>query len=114
MTRMYNCGDIVLMQFPFTSLTEYKIRPALVLSEKADDVIVIGIFSKVPELLEDSWFHVEETASWFIQTGLKKPSVIKTEKIAVIHRSLVKKKIGSLPDDELILIKDKIQKTLNL
>ena len=57
---------------------------------------------------------MEETAPWFIQTGLKKTSVIKTEKIAVIHKSLVKKKIGSLPDDELIPVKEKIRKTLNL
>jgi len=111
---MYNCGEIVLIQFPFTNLTESKIRPALALSEKGDDVIVIGIFSKVPEVLEESWFRVEETAPWFIQTGLKKTSVIKTEKIAVIHKSLVKKKIGSLPDDELIPVKEKIRKTLNL
>jgi len=111
---MYNCGDIILIQFPFTNLTESKIRPALALSEKGDDIIVIGIFSKIPEILEDSWFHVDETTPWFIQTGLKKTSVIKTEKIAVIHKNLVKKKIGSLPDGHLVLLKEKIRKTLNL
>ncbi len=111
---MYNCGEIILIQFPFTNLTESKLRPALALSEKGDDVIVIGIFSRVPEALEESWFRVEETAPWFIQTGLKKTSVIKTEKIAVIHKSLVKKKIGSLPGDELTLVKEKLRKALNL
>lgn len=111
---MYNCGDIVLIQFPFTNLTESKIRPAVALCEKGDDVIVIGIFSKVPEVLEDSWFSVDETTPWFIQTGLKKTSVIKTEKIAVIHKSLIKKKIGSLPDGAFVVVKEKIRKTLNL
>ena len=111
---MYNCGEILLIQFPFTSLTESKIRPALALNEMGNDVIVIGIFSKVPEVLDESWLCVEETAPWFIQTGLKKTSVIKTEKIAVIHKSLVKKKIGSLPDAELTLVKEKLHKTLNL
>jgi len=49
-----------------------------------------------------------------LQTGLKKTSVIKTEKIAVIHKSLVKKKIGLLPGDALTLVKEKLRKALNL
>jgi len=40
--------------------------------------------------------------------------IIKTEKIAVIHNSIVKKKLGSLPDDIFALVKEKLRKTLNI
>lgn len=111
---MYNSGEVVLISFPFTNLKDLKIRPALVISEKMEDIIVAGIFSKIPEALEDSWILIEENASWFTQTGLKKTSIIKTEKIAVIHTSLVKKKLGSLPDEIFALVKEKLRKTLHL
>lgn len=82
---MYNCGDIVLINFPFTNLTDSKVRPALIITEKKEDIIVLGIFSKAPDAIEDSWFLLEERTNWFNQTGLKKKSIIKTEKIAVVH-----------------------------
>jgi len=111
---MYNSGEIVLITFPFTNLTDSKIRPALVISEKREDIVVIGIFSKISEVIEDSWLQIEKNQPWFAQTGLKKTSVIKTEKIAVIHKSIVKKKIGKLPDEIFGSVKEKIRKTLNI
>ncbi len=111
---MYNSGEIVLINFPFTNLTDSKIRPALVISEKKEDVIVVGIFSKIPDVLKDSWVQIEENESYFSQTGLKKTSIIKTEKIAVIHNSIVKKKLGRLPDEIFALVKEKLRKTLNI
>jgi mRNA interferase MazF len=111
---MYNSGEIVLISFPFTNLIDAKIRPALVISESKEDIIVVGIFSKIPEVLEESWVFINEQESWFQQTGLKKASVIKTEKIAVIHNSIVRKKLGKLPDEIFVSVKVKLRKTLNL
>lgn len=110
----YNSSDIVLINFPFTNLTHTKIRPALVITIKRDDVIVLGIFSKIPDSIDDSWYLVDEIAGWFHQTGLKKASIIKTEKIVVIHNSIVKKKIGTLPEEYFITVKEKLRKTLNI
>jgi hypothetical protein len=45
---MYEPGSIVLVNFPFTDLQSSKVRPALALTTKGDDVIILGIFSKVP------------------------------------------------------------------
>ncbi|HHT9126233.1 MAG TPA: type II toxin-antitoxin system PemK/MazF family toxin [Candidatus Brocadiia bacterium] len=111
---MYRSGDIILINFPFTNLIGSKVRPALVIVEKKEDIIVIGVFSKVPGVIEDSWFLLEEDIKGFNQTGLKKRSVIKTEKIAVIHNSIVKKKLGNLPDNIFVAVKEKLRKTLNL
>lgn len=110
----FNSRDIVLVKFPFTNLSESKIRPALVLAEKKDDIVIVGIFSKVPDIIDESWFIIGDNESWFEQTGLKKTSVVKTEKITSIHNSIVIKKIGFLPESALTLIKVKLRKMLNI
>jgi mRNA interferase MazF len=110
----YKPGDIVLVNFPFTDLTSSKVRPALVLTSKGADVIILGIFSKVPEDVRETQFLIDETVEYFAVTGLKKKSIIKTEKIAVIHGSNIKKVLGSLPNTIFNTVKKKLKKTLEL
>jgi len=45
-------AKIVLIHFPFTDLTNSKLRPALVLFESEHDVVVAFISSKVPVYLQ--------------------------------------------------------------
>lgn len=111
---MHRSGDIVLVSFPFTDLTNSKIRPALVIAERKEDVIILGIFSKLPDVVEDSWVLIEEQTDWFAGTGLKKRSAIKTEKIAVIHNSIVRKRLGSLPYEIYVEVKENLRKTLGI
>ena len=110
----YRPGDIVLVNFPFTDLLSSKVRPAIITTVKGEDVIILGIFSKIPEKMNDSYFVMDETDEYFTKTGLKKRSVIKTEKIAVIHSSIIKRPLGSLPKDIFKIIKAKLKKTLEL
>lgn len=113
-TVAYKQGDIILVNFPFTDLVSSKVRPAIVITAKGEDIIILGIFSKIPEEIQDSWFVIEETAEYFTATGLKKKSIIKTEKIAVVHSSIVKKTLGSLQEDIFTKVKEKLKKTLQL
>ncbi len=41
-------GEVWLVGFPFTDLSSAKRRPALVWVTHGEDVIVLGIFSRVP------------------------------------------------------------------
>ncbi len=113
-TVTYKPGDIVLVNFPFTDLLSSKVRPAVVIATKGEDVIILGIFSKMPEKIQESWFVVDETADYFAKTGLKKKSIIKTEKIAVIHNSIIRKSLGIVPENIFATIKTKLKKTLGL
>jgi mRNA interferase MazF len=47
-------AKIVLIHFPFTDLTDSKLRPALVIHESENDVVVAFISSKIPNHLLDS------------------------------------------------------------
>lgn len=93
---IYKPGDVVLVNFPFTDLLSSKVRPAIVITTKGEDIIILGVFSKIPEIIQESWFVIDETAEYFAKTGLKKKSAIKTEKIAVIHSPIIRKRLGSL------------------
>lgn len=114
MMLTYEPGAVVLVNFPFTDLQSSKVRPALVLTEKGDDVIILGMFSKVPDEIRTSWIRVDETEKDFYLTGLKKTSVIKTEKITVLHRSLIRMKLGHLSPDLFRQVKKVLAKTLEL
>jgi len=110
----YEPGTVVLVNFPFTDLQSSKVRPALVLTAKGDDVIILGIFSKIPEEVRPSWIRIDETGKDFHLTGLKKTSVIKTEKITVLHRSLIKKELGHLSPEFFKEVKRVLAKALEI
>lgn len=72
MIPTYEPGAVVLVNFPFTDLQSSKVRPALIITVKGDDVIILGIFSKVPDEVRSSWIRVDEIEKDFHLTGLKK------------------------------------------
>jgi mRNA interferase MazF len=110
----YKPGTVLLVNFPFTDLQSSKVRPALVLTAKGDDVIILGIFSKIPDEVKASWIRIDEAGKDFLLTGLKKTSLIKTEKITVIHRSLIKKELGHLSPELFKQVKRVLAKTLEI
>lgn len=99
-------GSIVLIRYPFTDLTSFKVRPAVVLTpdkflSKIDDVLCLFISSSISDKLLETDFILERTHFSFSQTGLKYRSVFRTHKLALLHKSLVIRILGEL-DDELM------------
>lgn len=107
-------GDVILVRFPFTDLRATKLRPAVVLASHGEDVVVVGIFSAAPTGLKDTWLLLDERESHFAQTGLRKSSVAKGEKVAVLHRSVVHSVIGSLHPTLLDVLAHKVKAALQL
>ena len=90
-------GKIILVHFPFTDLTAVKLRPALVIHETAQDVVVAFISSRIPAHTDGSDLSVTEDHPAFPETGLKVSSVIKFDKIATVSKDLVEGEIGMVP-----------------
>ena len=108
-------GEVWLVAFPLTDLTSTKVRPTLVISVHREDVIILGIFSKIPTTgLRETWVLMPENHPEFLQTGLKKTSLIRSDKIATVHESVFQKRLGILPSDILILVQKALKKALNI
>jgi hypothetical protein len=75
---------------------------------------ILGIFSKVPEYLQDSWIIINENDPGFKQSGLKKGAVIKTKKIVVLHRSLIRRELGHLFPELMQKVKQILRRTLGI
>jgi mRNA interferase MazF len=89
-------GEVWLVRFPFSDMSTTKLRPALVLAVHGHDVIFAGIFSRVIQIPgRKTWLILNQADTDFSRTGLKKTSVLKAEKIAVIHETVLVRRIGS-------------------
>lgn len=102
-------GDIVLIPFPFTDLTGVKTRPALALAVFDSTLIVSFITSRLKwQAKSDISIDPDE------QNGLKKPSVIRLNKITTLDKELIIGKLGSLAKDDLKNINEELASMLQL
>lgn len=92
-------ASVVLIRYPFTDLTDAKVRPALVLTPdhllpRLEDVLCLFISSAMPEELLPTDFVLETGHQSFLKTGLKRRSVFRTHKLALLHNALVLRVLG--------------------
>ena len=83
-----NKGDIVLVNFPFTDLSQTKLRPALVLwlSTTGNDVTLCAITSQNVSSLNPEDFVLDPSDAEFQSTGLRVPSKVIVTRIATLNR----------------------------
>ena len=102
-------GEIILIPFPFTNLTDTKIRPCLILVESEYDVTVSFITT------QSGW---NEKASVQLSpnttNGLKKTSLIRLSKLATIDKELIIGKIGMLNKEETETVNQKLREVFQL
>ena len=91
-------GDVVLVPFPFTDLSQTKLRPAIVLHVQPDgeDITLCFISSQNLDRVSRDELIVELSHPEFAQTGLKSTSKIRVSRIVTLERQLIKRKLGSL------------------
>ena len=86
-------GSIVFVNFPFSNLKEYKLRPAIVLANaEFDDVILCQITSKS----YSSKTSIKIDSNSFTRGGLSTTSYVRPDKLFTIERSIIKKQVGQL------------------
>ncbi len=102
-------GDVMLMRFPFTDLSGSKLRPAIVLIATASDLTVCFVTSQL------RW---QEPTDVLLEpapmSGIKKPSLVRTNKLATHAKSLAAGRLGSLSEAELTAIDQKLRELLQL
>jgi mRNA interferase MazF len=107
--------EIWLVAFPFSNLTTVKLRPALVIATHRQEAIILGIFSKIPVgKFSETWVLIDEHHLEFKETGLKKTSLIRADKIATVNEFVFHKKLGSLSINLMDKVNSALKKSLNL
>ena len=99
---MISEGDIVLFRFPQTDLESGKLRPALLLRKipnEYGDWLVCMISTQVHQRIEELELIIADTDPDFPNTGLKKSSLIRVSRIAVVDESIFEGKLGSLSEE---------------
>ena len=96
-------ADIVLIPFPFTNLSDTKIRPCLVLIDGEYDVTVAFITTQTGRNDIGS-VPVNPSPS----NGLRKESLVRLNKVATIDKDLILGKIGLLDSKEKLAVNQKL------
>jgi len=102
-------GDIVLINFPFTDLSGSKLRPAVVIADSNLDITVCFITTQLQwqETTDVQLFPNDDN-------GLKKPSLIRTSKIATLDKSIAKGLLGRLSLEDISDLDTKLKSLLQL
>jgi len=91
-------GDVVVVPFPFSDLTQAKRRPALVLATlTGDDVILCQITS---QSVRDR-YSVLLTSDDFVSGNLQKDSNIRPNRLFTADRGILLYKVGTVKSPKL-------------
>lgn len=91
-------GDVVVIPFPFSDLTEAKRRPALIITNlKGKDLILCQITSKN---VKDE-YAIAISDKDFEKGGLKQASNIRPNKIFTADESIILYKVGRLKKEKI-------------
>lgn len=95
--RPLSRGDVVLSSFPFTDLSAHTLRPALVVGRgQPPDLIVAFVSSQLASALSPAAHVLDEKDPEFAAAGLKVSSVIRLDKLATLHRNLLRRRLGKI------------------
>ena len=98
-------GDVVVVPFPFSDLTQAKRRPALVISKiEGDDLILCQITS---QSIKDN-YAISLDDKDFETGSLKQPSNIRPNRIFTADNHIVLYKVGNLKIEKLNKVIEKV------
>jgi mRNA interferase MazF len=102
--KSYLKNDIILVKYPFSDLSTFKVRPAIVVSSDypSNDLIIVPLTSRIKNLLPG-----EFSLSKWLESGLNIQSTVKRG-IFTIDEKLIIQKIGSLYKEDI----DKLNKSI--
>ncbi len=110
-------GDVVLTRFPYSDLSGFKFRPAVIVSPGfiGREVIAIPISTRqrgATTAPYDILFDV--TNPEFSQSGLRFPSVFRANKLVTLDESLLRSRLGKLGAKTSLVVDLQLRKALSL
>ena len=106
-------GDLVLFRFPQADLNQGKLRPALLIREIPglyDTWLVCMVSTQLHHQIEGLEEIVRESDEAFGSTGLKRDSLIRSSRLAVVDRDVFEGKIGSLSKSRFTAVRGKLSR----
>ncbi len=100
---MFRAGDVVIAEVQFADTFETKKRPALVLFEELDNIVVAGITSNVK--MKGIPLSKKE--------GVIKDSIIKVNYMFTISKAMITKTLFHLNKEKKQIVFDEITRRLN-
>jgi len=102
--------EIILVKYPFTDLSDTKVRPAVIISEDNTllDVFIVPLTSKTNKLLSD-----EFVLEYWKESGLNIPTAVKRG-IYTISKKIIIKSIGKLKKKDANNLLISVKKWLGL
>jgi len=101
-------GDVVIVPFPFSDLSNSKKRPAFVIADlKGNDIILCQIKS---QLVRDS-YAITLKESDFEKGSLEKNSNVRPNRLFTADKSIIARKAGTVHKNK---VKEIIDKLLNI
>ncbi len=106
----YSQNEVVLVRYPFSNLSNSKMRPAIVVNTPhvSQDVFVVPLTSRVSSLLAGEFVLTD----WH-QAGLNVPSAVKRG-LYTVEQSLILKFIGHLSATDIAAVEKSLRAWLGL
>ena len=88
----YSKNDVILVRYPFSDLSNSKVRPAVIVSTThiSQDIIIVPLTSKTAQLLPGEFVLLD-----WLKEGLNVPSAVKRG-LYTVENKLIIKVIGEL------------------
>lgn len=92
----YSKNEVILVKYPFSDLSDSKVRPAVVVNapHRSQDVLIVPLTSKTVSLLAGEFVLGDwKTAGLNVESAVKRG-------IYTVQQTLVAKSIGKLSDED--------------
>lgn len=108
---MKQAGEVVVIKYPFSDLSQTKLRPALLLGKlpgEHDDWLVCMISSRVRQQIDGFDEVIEEDDADFGSSGLKTASVIRIGRLLVVEGKLLPGALGTVSTERLQRVRSRL------
>mgnify|MGYP001034667359 CR=1 FL=1 len=106
----YSKNDVILVRYPFSDLSDAKVRPAIVVNAPhvSRDVFIVPLTSRITSLLAGEFVLADWAAA-----GLNVPTAVKRG-LYTVHETLIIKSIGRLTHPDAEQVERSLRKWLGL